>query len=153
LIFHNRLVKQTWGVASPEETPLVIAQPQTGRVARLSYAEGYITEASFAPRLRARSAIAYHWQCGVNFAKKLEAVSMRSTTAPCENWPSFGSSEMDHAVNERLQQISPEMYRLLDEQRTWLNSMSDDEAVGRNRRLLRLAKEFRELSMRQEGCW
>jgi len=59
---------------------------------------------------------------------------------------------MDHAVNERLQQISPEMYRLLDEQRTWLNSMSDDEAVGRNRRLLRLAKEFRELSMRQEGC-
>jgi hypothetical protein len=64
---------------------------------------------------------------------------------------------LDHAgVNERLQQISAEMYRLLDEQRTWLNSgakldsMSDEEAdehVGRNRRLLRLAKELSELSM------
>jgi hypothetical protein len=64
--------------------------------------------------------------------------------------------KLDHAgVNKRLQQIGAEIYRLLDEQRTWLNSgaklasMSDEEAdehVRRNRRLLRLAKELSELA-------
>jgi hypothetical protein len=57
--------------------------------------------------------------------------------------------------SDRLGQISAEMYRLLDEERSWLNSgaklaeMSDQEAdehVGRNRRLLRLAKELSELA-------
>jgi hypothetical protein len=62
---------------------------------------------------------------------------------------------LDHAgVNKRLQQISAEMYQLLHEQRIWLSNgvkiaeMSDqeaDEQVGKNRRLLRLAKELSEL--------
>ena len=53
----------------------------------------------------------------------------------------------------RLRQKGAEMFRLLDEQRSWLNSrpklaeMGDeeiDEHIGRNRRLLRLAKELSE---------
>jgi len=63
---------------------------------------------------------------------------------------------LDHVgVNERLQHISVEMFRLLDEQRSWLNSGAKlaemgnaeiDEHVERNRRLLRLAKELGELT-------
>jgi hypothetical protein len=38
------LVESRLWSGHPPEPPLVIAQPQTGRVARLSYAKGYITE-------------------------------------------------------------------------------------------------------------
>jgi hypothetical protein len=63
----------------------------------------------------------------------------------------FPPRKSDHAgVNKRLQKIGAEMYRLLDEQRSWLNNgakiaeMGDkeaDEQVGKNRRLLRLARD------------
>jgi hypothetical protein len=54
---------------------------------------------------------------------------------------------------DRLRQISAEMYGLLDEQRRLLNNAAElaemgeeakDECVGRNRRLLRLAQELSE---------
>jgi hypothetical protein len=60
----------------------------------------------------------------------------------------------------RLRQIGAEMFRLLDEQRSWLNSrpklaeMGDeeiDEHIGRNRRLLRLAKELSETELAHES--
>src|SRR4051812_13857175 len=39
-----RLVESRLWSGPPPEPPQVIAQPQTGRVARLSYAKGYTTE-------------------------------------------------------------------------------------------------------------
>ena len=63
-------------------------------------------------------------------------------------------------MSDQVRRISAEMFRLLDEQRSWLNSRPKlaeigdeeiDEHIGRNRRLLRLAKELSETELAHES--